>query len=349
MNKKIDISIIVPAYNCEKYIKHCISSLQNQTIKNIEIIVVNDGSTDDTSSIITSLAKDDKRIKLYNKKNSGVSDSRNYGILKASGKFIGFVDADDYVEPRMYEELLKLLTQNQADMLYCSYNEVYGENTEKNYFDFISGSDKTFNNYTFINEIFPKMIHRLDFKKKEIMGSVWRVLVDSKIAMSIHFLKNLKIGEDLIYDIDCSLIASRIILTNNCFYNYIRYDNSVTGKYKNDFDDINKIFHSELLKRLDSVCFFEKKSNVVRYNLNRFNMYSLINSNIIKKDCSFFEKIKNIRKNIKDVNSDNCMDYSTFQYLSPKMKVLYVLFKLRLSFLIYLIYSNKQKMRRAKR
>ena len=101
------VSVIVPVYNVENYLEKCLTSLVNQTLKDIEIIVVNDGSTDNSQKIIDRYEKKYSNVKAYVKKNGGVSDARNYGINKAKGKYIAFVDGDDYVDEMMYEKMYK--------------------------------------------------------------------------------------------------------------------------------------------------------------------------------------------------------------------------------------------------
>ena len=118
----VKVSIIVPAYNVEQYIEKCLQSLVNQTLKEIEIIVVNDGSTDGTKQKIEEfLIKYPDKIKYLEKENGGLSDARNYGIPHAKGKYIGFVDSDDYVELNMFEEMYKKAEEEQADMVECDF------------------------------------------------------------------------------------------------------------------------------------------------------------------------------------------------------------------------------------
>lgn len=118
------ISIIVPIYNIEKYLKKCIESIIEQTYKDIEIILVDDESQDESGTISDEYAKKDERIKVYHKKNGGLSDARNFGIEKATGDFIMFVDGDDYIKPAMCEILLRALIENDADVSICNYQYV---------------------------------------------------------------------------------------------------------------------------------------------------------------------------------------------------------------------------------
>lgn len=121
----VKISIIVPIYNTEKYLKKCFNSLINQTLTDIEIILVNDGSTDNSEKIIKEYSKKYQNIKAYTKKNGGLSDARNYGVRKASGQYIAFVDSDDYVKKNMMEKLYNTATTRDLDVVVCNTYNVY--------------------------------------------------------------------------------------------------------------------------------------------------------------------------------------------------------------------------------
>lgn len=116
-----DISIIIPMYNVEKYIGQCIESVINQTKKSIEIIVVNDGSTDTSPAIVTAYIKENENIKIVTKENGGVVSARIAGLKAASGQYIGWVDADDFIEPNMFEELYNIILKHNADCVYCNH------------------------------------------------------------------------------------------------------------------------------------------------------------------------------------------------------------------------------------
>ena len=111
-----EVSVIVPVYNIEQYLPRCLDSILSQTHRNLEILVVDDGSTDNSSYVIRQYAKKDKRIIPLFKKNTGVSDTRNKALDKATGDYIGFVDGDDYIEPDMFEILLDNALRYQADI-----------------------------------------------------------------------------------------------------------------------------------------------------------------------------------------------------------------------------------------
>ena len=124
MDEKL-VSVIIPAYNIEDYIGRCLDSIISQTYKNLEIIVVDDGSRDYTGEILDNYAKKDRRIKVIHKENGGVSSARNKGIEAAEGDYIGFIDGDDLIEPGMYKTLVDLLEEENADIAHCGYQMVF--------------------------------------------------------------------------------------------------------------------------------------------------------------------------------------------------------------------------------
>ena len=135
------VSIIIPAYNAEKYIEQCIDSIISQTYKNIEVIIVNDGSTDNTLAICEKYAKEDKRIKIVKKKNEGVSKARNDGIKIATGKYIMFIDSDDYIDDDYIEIMHKNIVEKKADLVVSNYTRDKNGVKEKIYFDLKNNDD----------------------------------------------------------------------------------------------------------------------------------------------------------------------------------------------------------------
>ena len=120
------ISIIVPVYNVESYLSNCIDSILNQTFKDFELILVNDGSTDKSLEICKHYKNMDDRIFIIDKKNGGLSSARNAGLDIIKGEYIGFVDSDDYIHPQMYELLYKQIIENEADISMCEFKKVFG-------------------------------------------------------------------------------------------------------------------------------------------------------------------------------------------------------------------------------
>ena len=126
------VSIIVPIYNTEKYLPKCLDSIINQTYKNIEILLVNDGSPDNSDKIMKEYEQNDNRIKCLYKKNGGLSDARNYGLRFATGKYVCFVDSDDWISEFYVEKLVEKITSDKSDIAVCEFDRVYNSKKTKN-------------------------------------------------------------------------------------------------------------------------------------------------------------------------------------------------------------------------
>lgn len=130
--KIVKVSIVVPVYNVEKYVGKCLDSLISQTLDDYEIIVVNDGATDDSGKIIAEYQKKHPTlIKVYLKENGGLSDARNYGLQFCQGEYVGFIDSDDYVVDEMFEKMYQVAIADKSDLVVCDYYKVYGDKKER--------------------------------------------------------------------------------------------------------------------------------------------------------------------------------------------------------------------------
>ena len=140
------ISVIVPIYNVEEYVEKCVMSIIAQSYRNLEIVLVDDGSTDNSGDICDAFAKDDSRVKVLHKANGGLSDARNYGIDEANGELLGFVDGDDRIHPRMYEVMQETMRANGADIVTCSFEQenepsFLGQNVDDYHVKNMTGSE----------------------------------------------------------------------------------------------------------------------------------------------------------------------------------------------------------------
>lgn len=191
---KVKVSVIVPVYNVEKYLKKCLDSLVNQTLKNIEIIVVNDGSPDDSQKIIDEYTKRYSNIKSYIKENGGLSDARNYGLKKAHGEYVAFLDSDDYVTTDMYEKMYDKAKTANFDMVVCDLNYVYDNCVKKAYsninHDTTNIKKAMLNIYpTAWNKIIKKDKINIEFKKNvwfEDVEFLYRLLPNIKSIGVVH-------------------------------------------------------------------------------------------------------------------------------------------------------------------
>lgn len=226
------ISIIIPAYNIRNYIEKCLDSVCAQTYRNIEIIVVDDGSTDGTADIIDIYAKNkDSRVKAIHQKNSGVTSARLEGVKKAEGEFIGFVDGDDYIEPYMYESLYKNAVEYNADISHCGYQMVFPNGRIDYYYN--TGSIKVQDNETGVKDLLagnfiePGLWNKL-YKKNLFLDFLSNVKMDYSI----------KINEDLLMNYYLFREARKSVFMDKCPYHYLLRKNSAATSGIN----INKIY-----------------------------------------------------------------------------------------------------------
>ena len=248
------VSVLMPAYNVEKYVGAAIESILNQTFSDFEFIIINDGSTDNTAKIIKEYAKKDKRIRFIdNKNNRGVSVSRNMGLDIAQGEYVGFIDADDYVDNDFYEKLYNTAITENADIAKAQLKVLY--NGHCNIID-ISDSIKA-NKYAFIRH-FTTGIYRIQLLRK----------------YKIYFPENLMLTEDTCFLIKAVHYANKVSLLNGSFYNYIRQDTLSDSKeynYKNCCDAING--YVCLYKWLNSVMLPDAAYDLVLEYICRLALY----------------------------------------------------------------------------
>ncbi|WP_294908977.1 glycosyltransferase [uncultured Ruminococcus sp.] len=204
------ISIIVPVYNIEKYLEKSIESLINQTYKNIEIILIDDGSTDNSPQICDSLAKKDSRIKVIHQPNKGVSAARNAGIQIADGDYIGFCDGDDTADEDMFEFLYNIAVSDNADIAMCDVRIVF-ENGEVR--DTTTGEHKIWND----TESF-----LADFLKGSVNMATYTKLFRADICSDVRFPENRKTNEDKFYCFSAALNAEKFSIKSEPKYTYYR-------------------------------------------------------------------------------------------------------------------------------
>lgn len=218
MNESVKVSVIVPIYNVEKYIGKCILSIIEQTYKNTEIILVDDGSLDDSGNIADEYATRDNRIKVLHKTNAGVSAARNSGLDAATGDFVCFSDGDDYVMPNYVEHLLKLCLTYHADVAYTvdMYTTFHNEHIANNQVKVITPEDATENIlcYKVPIGVYSKLFNR-----------------EFLVKNNIRFLEDVYIGEGFNFNTACFQRANKVVMSNERIYFY-RRDNEASAMTK---------------------------------------------------------------------------------------------------------------------
>lgn len=213
MNKKV--SVIVPVYKVENYLAQCIESIINQSYKNLEIILVEDGSPDNCPKICDEWSRKDNRVKVIHKENGGVSSARNIGIESATGDFIAFVDADDYIESNMYELLMKKQAEGDFDLVFSRFKTIYKDHIDYHYEESLEDLCKNNNVGVILNYSNPYERHNdVIVDKQYVMASIWRILFKKEVIKKHKFNSNIKIMEDTVF-------LAEIFLKENCKANFI--------------------------------------------------------------------------------------------------------------------------------
>lgn len=299
MEEKL-VSIIVPIYNIEKYIEKCINSIINQTYTNIEIILINDGSTDGCKSICEEYEKKDNRIVLINKINEGLSVARNTGLEKAKGEYVAFIDGDDFVDEKYIETLYNNLQKNNADISACGF---YMYHNDKNFSRFEKiEKDK-------IEVLNPeKALDKIMNYKSAFKQNVWNKLYKKEIFTK----NNIKFYKDKIYEdvgISYELISNSniIVYDTTCLYYYVQREKSITKRLKFDKRELDRIEMANKMCDYISLNYTNLKNKSEYF---RSMQYLAVINIMIKNDMYDLKLINETKKLIK-INKWNILKYGT--------------------------------------
>ena len=243
MRKDSDlISVIVPVYNSEKYLNICVESILKQTYKNIEVILINDGSTDASLSICNKYKELDKRVIVINQKNNGVSAARNKGLEISNGNYISFIDSDDHIKPTYLEELHNAIIKNNADVVRCC--AIFEDGNENHRIESISikGKYKT-------DDLLAKHLSKFLTYNNNIGCYVWALLTKKEIAPK--FNKNLSYMEDTVYYLQLMENAKTFYFLDSPLYYYVYNSAGLSKNYNNFLENIKKLLDS--YKKIESI------------------------------------------------------------------------------------------------
>lgn len=274
----MDLSIIVPVYNVEKYLKKCLTSLVNQTLNKdcYEIIVVNDGSPDNSQNIIDQFVNDYSNVISLFKENGGLSDARNYGLDSAKGKYVAFVDSDDYVDVSMYETMLKKAQAGNFDMVVCDFKEIY-ENYEA------QGTSRVKKDLNNKNDVRQAMI--------DFYPSAWNKIYKKELFDKVRFKKGVWFE-----DVECIYRLFPYIQTvgvvHESFYYYVQRSGSISKSTD------PRIFHcvdnwNGIVEYYKQNCFIEKYWKEIEYSYVRY-LYATFVKAALKYDKAIYERALSI-------------------------------------------------------
>lgn len=289
-NKAPKISLIIPVYNTEKFLAEALKSVENQTFKDFEAIIINDGSTDNSGKIIDSFAAKNKSFRVINQDNKGLSAARNAGIKAATGQYIAFFDSDDYLSPDFLKELYKLASENQADIAYCNFYIYKNKSGFTSYMPFTAKSG---------------VYSRKNALNKLILDITMHHFAWNKLFSRSLFTENCIEFPDMYYEdiATCPRLffcANKIAVTSKALYYYRRHDDSIISLMTDE--KINDLILSFGINRN----FLEEKNIYKKYKLT-FKTYALrLKIQVfycILKEHIIHSKLKGFWVNLKRANA----------------------------------------------
>lgn len=322
------VSAIVPVYNSEEFLEKCIESLRNQTLKDIEMIFINDGSTDNSLDILKKYEKIDNRIRVVNQKNLGPSAARNNGIRIAKGKYISFIDADDWIDEKMYQEMIELAEKDNADIAICDITII--DKDRERYRKGLNIEKKVLNDDDIKHLILKELI------KSSKYNSMWNKIYKKSIVSEYKIFLDTKIfyAEDWLFNINfLSSNVKKAVYINKSLYYYRRGHVSLSNKYdENTFNDTGIWLYNQ--RKI-----YAKKLGINPYiavNDLFINMIHCIISEFKYRDVSISKRIKNVKKIINYTEVREVIKNIHVKELTKKEKFLYFAIKYKLIINIYI-------------
>lgn len=309
MNKTV--TIIIPVYNSERYLKRCLDSVINQTYKDIEVILIDDGSKDDSKIIYNAYVNEYKFIHAYYQENQGVSSARNLGLEKSNGDFIFFCDSDDYLEVNAIEIMINAMTSFDLDMVASSYN-VVSDCKNKN-------EKLLITNFSDLLE--PPVMLDLILNPDEIAGYLWNKLFrKSFINKGVEFDTNIAIGEDLLFCVEYLIKCKRFMVIDHYLYNYCLNSDSITNSSYGEKNLTYILALDKIISCLKNNIIFNRQSRQLAYQIIRLSCSSFF--------YIMFKKIKNKKRWMRfliDIYKKYSSHYGCNKKWSLKEKMKYVI------------------------
>lgn len=311
---KPTVSIIVPIYNTSKYLVRCLDSIKNQTLEHIEVILVNDGSTDESQQICeTYISEYNLNWKLYSKKNGGLSSTRHFGWKKSSGEYIVFVDSDDDIESEYCNMLYESAKSSGSDMSICGYRQIENISrkvSRKEYIPDINGD--------FIEDIQEEYSKRLIIPYEDgqlIPGFLWMRMMKRNIIKDELFInENLVFSEDQIFDLEYSTLIRRIAVVKKPLYNYYINPGSLTLKYRPKMLEMTKNLTNYFQKYLTDNKLLDENSEDEIHKIRIDGIISAIINSLRFGKISLAFKLSSHIQNYSE-------GYNSFKQLNSKSKL----------------------------
>ena len=331
------LSVIVPIYNTEKYLRECIDSILMQTFTDFELILVNDGSTDGSGAICDEYAAKDQRVRVIHQENGGATVARRSGVRIAQGEYVTFVDSDDWIDKDMYRTML---AREPADILICNMYKYINAGLHEIRCFINPGSYDT---QALIAEFYPTMLFDYDQCQPALPPSLCNKLIRTNIVRNVidNISESITYGEDALCSYACILDAERIYLTDQRLYYYRMNPESVSNVYNKQMFATLKALGKEM-KRL----FKERNPNLQSqmYGYLARNALDVIRNELLyHADASLKEKKNRINMFVEDPLIGRSLCYAIARIKDPKTKIKMILVKYKMIGLLRLLYLCSSK------
>lgn len=350
------ISIVVPIYNMEQYLPRCLDSLLNQSLREIEVVSVNDGSSDGSLDVLEKYAAVDSRLMIVNSPNQGVSAARNLGLAYCRGEYIGFVDPDDWIDGEMYEEMLAAARNEDADIVMCAYVREFGTHSKPKPFPLSDGT--IYRGDDVQTQMTRRLVGPLDAEAAspehlDAWGTVWSKLYRAKLLRdaqcSFTDLKLIGSNEDTLFNIAAFGAAKSFIFLNRPYYHYWRAnEGSITATYK---PNLAKQFLTLYAKMAEASGerWREKVYRTALANRTAMNVLGL-GLNIIgaSNPASASAKVKELRALLREPVYREALGALRTEACPLPWRIFYGLAKRRLALPVYVLLSTLEFLRTKK-
>lgn len=337
------LSVIVPIYKAEKYLKRCVDSILNQTYSELEIILVDDGSPDGCPKICDSYKKIDSRIIVIHQKNSGVSAARNAGLDRASGEYITFVDSDDYIEPQMYSSMMQIAQKYNCDIVMCDCIKEYTNHTEIYTHDIRSGY---YSKKQLENEYFSHLLIMENMEYPATISNWLIIFKNNKTFSNVRYVEGIRYSEDWLFGACLIYQANSFYyMKGQAFYHYYMNDQSATHIYvPNKWDDY-EILYFKLVDYFGKCTDYDFSEQLDKVLL--FLIYNAVGETLFSLELKDLEKVKKAKMIL-------LKDYVRSMFRRVRVSVLQISWKMKIITYIYKyciglrIYIYIQKLKRRK-
>ena len=320
------VSVIVPIYNAEKTLCRCVESILDQSYKHLEIILVNDGSTDSSLQICEDFARSDSRVIIINKKKAGVSAARNSGLHVATAEFIQFVDADDTLKKNMTKTLVATMLESNSDVVICGYDKINNKKTEKKY-----------PKGCFVNDIMSFKNAFVELYKNVFFNAPWNKLY-RRSKITTLFDEDLAMGEDLLFNLSYFSICDKISIISDSLYRYsVSSANSLAKAYSDNLLDTQIMLHKKVREFFKDNFNSEDFSEInevfakeIYYYLKKLIILSEYDRPIVQEKISACLNCEDVQKMLNNV-----------ELTDSQLKIACQLMRMKASCLLYLFFKFK--------